>query len=81
MTQRTQITLESEQHQRARAKAASLGISLAEYLRRLVDRDLGNLDVANDASAIYDLGHGGDSEVGQEKDRMLGEAINSDRSA
>ncbi|MCB9373876.1 MAG: hypothetical protein H6518_14040, partial [Microthrixaceae bacterium] len=37
---RTQIALEATQHARAKQKAASLGITLAEYIRRLVDRDL-----------------------------------------
>jgi hypothetical protein len=75
MAHRTQIILENEQHRRAKSKAAELGISLAEYIRRLVERDLAEPDVGSDASAIYDLGHGGATDVGRDKDAMLGEAV------
>ena len=35
---RTQIHLESEQHALAKRKAGDLGISMAEYIRRLVEQ-------------------------------------------
>lgn len=37
---RTQIALEAEQHPQVKQKAASLEITMAEYIRRLVDQDL-----------------------------------------
>jgi hypothetical protein len=40
MMSRTQIALESEVQRRARKRASELGVSLAEYIRRLVARDL-----------------------------------------
>jgi hypothetical protein len=40
MVSRTQVSLDWEMHQRARRRANELGVSLAEYLRRLVSRDL-----------------------------------------
>jgi hypothetical protein len=40
MMTRTQITLEPELQKTARRRAAQLGVSLAEYVRRLIARDL-----------------------------------------
>ena len=55
MNARTQITLDPETQRRARAKAAELGISFAEYIRRLVSDDLGELKAKADVSMIFDL--------------------------
>src|SRR5277367_1656250 len=41
MAARTQITLDTEIQRLARKRASDLGCSLAEYVRRLVARDLG----------------------------------------
>jgi hypothetical protein len=41
MNSRTQITMDPELQRRAHAKAAELGLSFAEYVRRLVAHDLG----------------------------------------
>jgi len=41
MMARTQIMLEHEIQRRARQRASDLGVSLAEYIRRFVARDLG----------------------------------------
>ena len=64
-----------EQHRRARKRAAELGISLAEYLRRLVDADLGDRRSNADVSSVFDLGRSTDSDIAHEKDRYLGEAV------
>lgn len=55
MNARTQITMSPEMQQRARAKAAELGISLAEYVRRLVADDLGQQRAPVDISELLDL--------------------------
>jgi hypothetical protein len=73
---RTQITLEPYLHRRARERAAQLGLSLAEYVRRLVAADLmdespGKVGVAD----LFDLGDSGGSDVATYKDRYLGEAV------
>lgn len=81
MTHRTQLTLDAEQHRRAQAKAAALGVSLAEYVRRLIDRDLAEPETGAEASAIYDLGHGGETDVGRDEDALLGEAVDAPRPA
>ena len=61
MSARTQITLDLQTQRRARAKAAELGISFAEYLRRLVARDLGEPKPKADVSIVFDLGASDDS--------------------
>jgi len=71
---RTQITLDSESRRRAIEKAGQLGISLAENIRRLVARDLGEREPVADPSLVFDLGRSDGSEVAREKDAMLGEA-------
>jgi hypothetical protein len=56
MMARTQITLDPELHRKARARASELGISLAEYIRRLVARDLEPVETRLDVSALFNLG-------------------------
>jgi hypothetical protein len=79
MMSRTQITLEPEIQRRARQRANDLGVSLAEYVRRLVTRDLGASRKAADPSAVFDLGHSRDSDVAANKDAMIAEAIGARR--
>jgi hypothetical protein len=77
MMSRTQITLEPEIQRRARQRARDMGVSLAEYLRRLVARDLGGQQPAVNPKAVFDLGSSGDSDVASNKDAMLAEAFAS----
>jgi len=79
MMARTQITLEPEQHRRARRRAAELGVSLAEYLRGLVARDLGPAHGPRDPSSVFALGDSGGADIARDKDRMLGEAAEARR--
>jgi hypothetical protein len=79
MMSRTQITLDPHLHKRARQRAAELGISLAEYFRRLVTRDLGETPRRIDPSVIFNLGRSPGSDVAREKDRMVGEAVDAGR--
>ncbi len=74
MMTRTQITLQSEVQTRARRRAAQLGVSFAEYVRRLVARDLTEPTPAADPSAVFALGDSGGSDVARDKDAMIGEA-------
>ena len=53
---RTQITLEPEIQRGARQRAGELGLSLAEYLRRLVARDLGGPSIPGNVTSVFDLG-------------------------
>jgi hypothetical protein len=75
MMARTQITLSAEAHRKARRRAAALGISLAEYLRELVANDLGGRRRRTDASAVFDLGDSGGSDIARHQDAYLAEAF------
>ena len=77
MMSRTQISLKPEAHRRARARAAVLGISLAEYMRRLVDRDLDDESPRSsvDVSVLFDLGDSGGSDIANHKDEYIADAI------
>jgi hypothetical protein len=76
MTARTQVTMDPEMRRRAQAKAADLGISFAEYVRRLVANDLGEPKPKADISIIFDLGASGEpTDIARDKDKMIGEAV------
>lgn len=72
---RTQIALEAEQHALAKQKAASLGITMAEYIRRLVDQDLAGGRTNADVSAIIGIGRSGGSDIAAEGQAATAEAI------
>jgi hypothetical protein len=84
MTARKQITLDPNLKRRAQARAAELGISFAEYVRRLIVRDLGDANPGTDhgtrpkpdISIIFDLCDSGEpTDIARDKDKMLGEAV------
>lgn len=71
-----QVTLDREQHRRAAERAAELGVSLAEYIRGLVDRDLaGESTPAPDVSRLFGIGDSGGSDVAADGDDYLAEAL------
>lgn len=73
---RTQISLDPEEHRLARRRAHELGISLAEYLRRLLRRDLEEPnEPPGDISVIFGLGNSGGSDIAANKDTYVGEAV------
>jgi hypothetical protein len=76
MSARTQITLDPEIQRRARARAAELGISFAEYVRRLVADDLGGGRAKPHISIMFDLGASREpTDIARDKDKMIGEAV------
>jgi hypothetical protein len=76
MNARTQITLDPELQRRAHAKAAELGISFAEYVRRLLANDLGGPKPKADISMVFDLvDEGPRTNIARDKDKMIGEAV------
>jgi hypothetical protein len=77
MPQRTQITLDIEQHRRVRRRAAELGVSMAEYLRAIIDRDLNQPSTPGDVSAILELGDSRGSDVARHKDEYVGQAVDA----
>jgi len=79
MTTRMQVTLEPEKHRRAQRRAAELGISLSEFVRRAVDDALGTRPQPSaDISAIFGIGHSGGSNVAKHKHRYIGEAVEAE---
>ena len=61
---------------RAHAKAAELGISFAEYVRRVIAQDLGEAKPRADISMVFDLGASkGPTYIARDKDKLLGESV------
>jgi hypothetical protein len=60
-------------------RANDLGVSLAEYFRRLVARHLARPQTAGHVDRIFDLGSSGGSDVASQKDSMIAEAFQSTR--
>jgi hypothetical protein len=84
MMSRTQVTLETQTHRRARQRASELGVSLAEYMRRLVARDLAGPQAEVDVTCVFDLGRSSKSDVAKNnmaknKDSMIAEAFQTAR--
>ena len=75
MMSRTQITLEKELQKQAHKRASEIGVSFAEYVRRLVARDLVRPETKVDLTCVFDLGVSGGSDIATEKDSMIGEAF------
>jgi hypothetical protein len=76
MNARTQITIDPETQRRAQAKAAAMKISFAEYVRRLLVKDLGDAPRETDISGMFDLADTGPAtDVARDKDKMIAEAI------
>lgn len=76
MTSRTQITIEPELQRKAHRRAADQGISFAEYVRRLLRRDLEEpARPKADISAIFGIGDSGGSDIANHKDEYIGEAF------
>jgi hypothetical protein len=70
--------MDPELQRRAQAKAAELGISFAEYIRRLVagDLDAKKKQVKPDISIMFDLGASGQpTNIARDKDKMIGQAL------
>lgn len=78
MMARAQVTLDTELHRRARERAGQLGISFAEYVRRLVDDDLGGSERQASPTLVLKLGRSQGSDVARDKDRMIGEAVEAE---
>lgn len=75
MMVRTQIALEAADHRRAKQRAADLGVSLAEYVRSTVRRDLGDPAKRGDITELFGIADSGGSDVSRNKDRYVAEAV------
>jgi hypothetical protein len=70
-----QVTLDEDQHRRAKRRAATAGISLAEYIRRVVAAALDDEPPTQHTVAdIFDLGRVDSSDIARHKDSYLGRA-------
>lgn len=72
---RTQIALDPEQHARVKQKAASLGITMAEYIRRLVAADLAGVEPMASPVAIFGIGASGGSDIAREGKQAVARAV------
>jgi hypothetical protein len=79
MMSRTQITLDPEIHRRARRRASDMGVSLAEYVRLLMARDLSGTQTKADSSLVFNLGSSGGSDIAKNKRAMIAAAVASSR--
>lgn len=79
MVSRTQVSLDTEMHRRARRRASELGVSLAEYFRGLVSRDLARPEAKRDVGRMFDLGDSGGSDIARNKADMISTALASSR--
>lgn len=76
MNARSQITIDPETQRRAHARAAELGISFAEYVRRLLAQDLGDGKRTGDISVVFNLVTDEPrTNVARDKDEMIAEAV------
>ena len=69
------IVLPDHHHAEAKRRAAREGISLSEYIRRLVARDLEPEMPVRDPSVIFGLFDSGGSKIADGKKAMISEAI------
>jgi hypothetical protein len=76
---RIQVTLDPVDHRRATLRAADLGMSFAEYTRRLIRADLATAIGTTDVRLLFALGNSGGSDIATHKDRYLAEAVEAEQ--
>jgi hypothetical protein len=72
---RVQFVIDSDLKRRATERAGESGVSFAEYVVKLVERDMALSETKTGIEAIFDLGSSGGSNVAENKRAMIGEAI------
>lgn len=77
MNTRLMVTLDAEQHRRAKQAAAARGVSLAEYIRQAVARELGDQDPGEpaDRSAVVGLFDSGGADIAARKDEHVADVV------
>ena len=76
MKARIQFRMDPDLQRRAKARAAELDISFAEYVRRLLASDLGEPKPKADISIIFDLDMSDEpTDIARNKDKMIGDAV------
>jgi len=74
---RTQVYFEPEQHRLLKKEAALQGISLAEFLRRMVREYLREEPARKDFFKIVGMGKSGRSDISEKHDYYTAESISS----
>ncbi|MDE0066496.1 MAG: hypothetical protein OXN44_06455 [Acidimicrobiaceae bacterium] len=74
---RTVITLPDQVHARAKRRAAELGISFAEFARRLFEKELATPVPQGDLEAIRAMVRGEEFDMAGDGKRIVGEAFES----
>ncbi|MCY3851732.1 MAG: hypothetical protein OXF75_13180 [Acidimicrobiaceae bacterium] len=74
---RTVITLPDQVHARAKRRAADLGISFAEFARRLFEKELATPAPQGDLDAIRAMVRGEAFDMAGDGKRIVGEAFAS----
>ena len=71
-----QITLDPALQNKVRRRAASIGVPVAEYIRRVIAADLGERSLKSDISELFDLGRSDEpTDIATNKHTMIAEAI------
>lgn len=71
--------LPAEDHRRVKRRAAELGVSFAEYVRRAIARELGDEQRGTDVTALFALGESGATDISANADAHLAEALTARR--
>ena len=67
--------MEAELDHRAKRRAQELGVSFAEYVRRLIVKDLESRRQDGGIEELFGIGDSGGADVAADKDRYLDEAF------
>jgi hypothetical protein len=75
MKVRVQFAIDSDVKRRATERAAQSGLSFAQYVVKLIERDLERPKSKTGIEAIFDLGSSDGSDIARNKKQMIGEAV------
>lgn len=81
MMARMQITMDPELQRRVKDRADEMGVSIAEYFRRLAEEDLAPRAQRRDVSGFFNLGASQGGSVAGNSDRWLEDALEADHEA
>lgn len=75
-----QITLDPATQVKVRRRAESIGVPIAEYVRRVIAADLGDAPPRAHVSEIFGLGKSAEpTNVARDKNAMIADAIAADK--
>lgn len=79
MMYRTQVLFDEETRKRAARRAAELGLSFSEYVRRVITADVEEQTPTAGPEILFDLGTSSGADVANDKDAMVGAAVTAGR--